>query len=136
MDPKTLVLIVDDDADDVEFFREALLEIYPQAKFYSASGAEEGLRLLQNTSTVPDYIFLDLNMPRMDGKTFLSTIKSDKKYNTIPVIIYTTSSNSDEIKTTRELGADYFLTKPTSFVSLCGEIKKVLSVISKNNHGK
>lgn len=131
-----MVLIVDDDADDIEFFQEALSEVFPEAKYCSASDGEEALQVLKNTSPAPDYIFLDLNMPRMDGKTFLSIIKSDNKYNSIPVIIYTTASNPELIKSSKELGADHFLSKPTALITLCREIKKIMAITSKNNPDK
>lgn len=134
MDSKTWVLIVDDDTDDVEFLREAVSDVFPGAEFHAAANGEEALQMLKKVSPLPSFIFLDLNMPRMDGKTFLSIVKNNTSYNKIPVIIYTTSSNSRDIELTRQMGAAYFLTKPTSFVRLCMQLENVISALANNPH--
>jgi len=64
---------------------------------------------------LPDYISLDLNMPRMDGRACLGEQKKDARLGEIPIIIYTTSSNVRDRVETLELGATYFLTKANSF---------------------
>ena len=76
---------------------------------------------------LPDFIFLDLNMPKMDGRTCLAELKKDVKLKNIPVIIFTTTSHSKEIDETYELGAAYFLSKPSDFKKLQKEIDFVIS---------
>ena len=83
---KTL-LIVDDDPDDIQLFCEALAEINETIHCFSATNGEEALQLLKATIVKPDFIFLDLNMPRMSGKQLLVQLKSDAQFASIPVII-------------------------------------------------
>ena len=72
---KKTIMIVDDDPDDVQLFCEAVAEIDPLYNCLVAYNGEEALKLLQNTNTTPDFIFLDLNMPRMNGKQCLAQFK-------------------------------------------------------------
>lgn len=122
------ILIVDDDADDLEFFREAMGEIDATAECATALNGEDALRFL-NTTVIkkPDHIFLDLNMPRMNGKQFLKEIKKLPKFSDIPVTIYTTSKLSEDKVETKKLGAVHFISKPTKFIDLCNAISFVIS---------
>ena len=127
MNSKKTFLIVDDDKDDCEFFCEAANEVDSSVQCLIAKNGEDALKQLNNgLKRLPDFIFLDLNMPRMDGKTCLIELKKDEKLKNIPVIILTTSSHQKDIDETRELGAVYFLTKPTDFQKLCNEIVFVI----------
>ena len=120
--------IADDDPDDVDFFIEAVNEVDQSIQCYSASDGEEALQKLKKTLEIlPDLIFLDLNMPRINGKQCLIEIKKTKKLSHIPVIIYTTSSLPKDLEETRKLGASHFLTKPSDFKHLCKELDSILS---------
>lgn len=124
---KTL-MIVDDDSDDREFFCEALNDIDSSAECLVAINGEDALKILRNgIKQLPDFIFLDLNMPRMDGRTCLAELKKDAKLKNIPVIIFSTSSYPQDIEETHERGAAYFLTKPSDFKKLKSEIVFVMS---------
>ena len=129
---KTLsFLLVDDDLDDTSLFKEVLEEVTPSVVFNSAEDGSQALHFLKKeTSILPDVIFLDLNMPRMGGKECLTEIKSDKKLHDIPVIMYTTSSQSKDIEETMQKGAICFITKPTNMKDL----KDILSSIAGNVH--
>ena len=122
------ILIVDDDADDVEIFCEAIAEIDPAIKCDSAENGEEALKLLRNAFyDQPDFIFLDLNMPRMNGKQCLAELKKDPQLKDIPVIVYTTSKLDEDFQETSRLGAMLFITKPTRLTKLVEAITFVLS---------
>lgn len=108
------LLIVDDDADDRKLFVEAVKEIDKSIECVTAKDGQQALELLKSHAyLLPRFIFLDLRMPRFSGKKFLSTIKSDDKFKTIPVIIYTTSKEVEESKELQEMGAVHFISKPT-----------------------
>ncbi|MFX1702364.1 response regulator [Chitinophaga sp. CC14] len=113
----TSVLLIDDDIDDRMIFGEVLKELAPDIIYHEAINGEDALFKLNN-NLVPDLIFLDLNMPRIDGKQFLAEIRQQDHLKHIPVVIYTTSSHESDKKETRELGASYFLTKPNSLHEL------------------
>jgi len=113
----TSVLLIDDDIDDRMIFGEVLKELAPDIIYHEAINGEDALMKLNN-DLVPDLIFLDLNMPRVDGKQFLAEIQQQAHLKHIPVVIYSTSSHESDKKETRELGASYFLTKPNSLHEL------------------
>jgi len=121
------ILLIDDDIDDQEFFMEAAKEVDDTMDCYLASSCEEGLALLNNMKVVPDYIFLDLNMPKVDGKKCLLELKKSARLKDIPVVIYSTSSLKKDIEETKAMGAVHFMTKPAAFRELCDAIGNVLS---------
>ncbi|NIG56842.1 response regulator [Chitinophaga sp. Cy-1792] len=119
MTEKFRFLLVDDDDDDAFLFGEVLQQIAPDTSFESISNGQEALDRLKNgTIDIPDIIFLDLNMPRMDGRECLIELKKDEQLKKIPVIIYTTSSLHSDIQQTLENGALSFVTKPTNIKAL------------------
>lgn len=127
--PRTF-FIVDDDIDDQELFIEAVREVDTSISCFPVSNCEEALALLVNAKTnLPDMIFLDLNMPRLNGKQCLAELKRHAHLRDIPVIIYSTSSEKRDIDETTRLGAAHFLTKPNRFEDLC---KAILFVLSKD----
>ena len=119
------LLYVDDDAEDCEFFCEALKEIDASIKFRTASNGCEALRSLNSIPDLPDYIFLDINMPLMDGKACLIEIKKNNNFKNIPVIMYSTTSDTNEIKEYYRLGAFDFLIKPNEFRKLCEDLTSI-----------
>jgi CheY-like chemotaxis protein len=128
MSKKRMFFIVDDDTDDQELFIEAINEIDNTIQCLSASDCEEALDKLKNGKmALPDMIFLDLNMPRLNGKQCLAELKKLAHLRHIPVIIYSTSSEKKDIEETARLGAAHFLTKPNKFDDLCKALKFVMS---------
>ena len=128
MNQQKIVMIVDDDEDDIDFFCEALAEIDASVQYLTASNGVDALNKLRSDENVlPHVIFLDLNMPLMDGKQLLKELKSDYTLKDIPAIIYSTSSMPTDIEETKALGATHFLTKPSSFKKLCNDIVFVLN---------
>lgn len=128
MEPKRRFFIVDDDIDDQDLFIEAVNEVDSSIECMSASNCEEALDLLKNKRiSLPDMIFLDLNMPRLNGKQCLAELKRESHLRNIPVIIYSTSSEKRDIEETTRLGAAHFLTKPNKFEELCKALSFVVA---------
>jgi CheY-like chemotaxis protein len=122
-----LILVVDDDHEDIELFKEALHDIDPYITCVTAFNGNDALELLNRMEVYPDYIFLDLNMPCLNGKQCLGKIKTMKHLEHIPVIIYSTSKAESDIEEVKELGATYFLTKPTKFEDIKDAIAYIIS---------
>jgi CheY-like chemotaxis protein len=118
------ILIVDDDEDDCNVFCEAVKMVDSRVICEMVHSTKNALNLL-NSEYTPDYIFLDLNMPGPDGNMCLSEIRKIKGLLSTSVIIYTTSKREDDRTRTKQLGANYFMTKPSSLAELCGEISFV-----------
>jgi len=110
------IVLIDDDRDDAEIFKEALLEVHPSATFYYFDDAKEAVeKFTEQETDLPDFIFLDINMPAYTGWQFLAQFKTINHLKNIPVIVYTTSSREREKEIARELGAAGFITKPTDY---------------------
>jgi len=122
-----VVLNVDDDQEDREFFCDALREIDSTITCLVAASGMDALSLLGEVSVLPDYIFLDINMPMMDGKQFLKILKTIPEFRSIPVIMYSTSTDTREIKECYKLGAEDFLIKPYSFEKLVNDLTSVFA---------
>jgi CheY-like chemotaxis protein len=118
------ILLVEDDRDDSELFLEALEEAKLPIKVVHVLNGCEALEVLKRTDRPPDLIFLDINMPIMDGWQCLKKLKED--YSSIPVFMYSTSLRPEDASRAYELGATKFFTKPDSFNALKEMIKKAL----------
>ncbi|ELR73034.1 two-component response regulator [Fulvivirga imtechensis AK7] len=107
--------LVDDDPDDREIFALALHDINHSYKCTTAKNGVEALeKLSKDQAFLPDFIFLDLNMPKLSGKNCLKKIRENSRLLQVPVIIYSTSSYENDIEETRQLGATHYLVKPAS----------------------
>lgn len=121
--PKVCFLI-DDDVDDQEIFSMALKHVDLPVICITADDCSEALKkLTQDLSFIPDYIFLDLNMPKMNGKQCLKEIKKLAHLNHIPVIMYTTSLNQRDIAETKEIGASTYIIKPANISELASVLR-------------
>ena len=121
-----IILNVDDDPEDAEIFCEAVREIDPSIICLTARSADEALKILNSDIELPEYIFLDINMPKVDGNACLKEIKNDRRLCHVPVIMYSTHTRNSDIKIYRELNAG-FLVKQNSFRQLVEELRKVLA---------
>ena len=125
------VLLIDDDRDDAELFKEALWEVNSSIAFEHYDDSKAGLNvLLEKHSDLPDVIFLDINMPIVSGWQCLSEFKKTNHLKHIPVIMFTTSSQDREREIAKELGADGFITKPSEYKALK---ELISSVVNSNN---
>ena len=124
------VLIIDDDIEDRELFHEAIGEVDSSIKCYTAKDGKEALSMITREQVeLPDYIFLDINMPVMNGRECLTEIKKNSKLKAITFIMYSTTSDTNEIRWYYTLGAHDFLIKPHNFKKL---VEALNSIIVKN----
>jgi CheY-like chemotaxis protein len=119
------LLLIDDDPDDVELFCEAVKEI-GNAECNYTYNANDAIEFLKNTFQKPDYIFLDVNLPRTNGKQLLVQLKNNPQYSDIPVIIYTNLKHPQQIEEFYKLGASFYLIKPAGFEPLKKSINDVI----------
>src|SRR5687768_16490898 len=119
------MLIIDDDEEDCDLLIDAVKTIDSSIHCVKAFSCKSALALL-GTEYKPDFIFLDLNLPVWDGKKCLQKMSKMAATNDIPIIIYTTSKRRSDMQEAHDLGAVYFITKPTALKELCDEIQFVL----------
>jgi CheY-like chemotaxis protein len=123
MEQKASILYVDDDKDDQTVFVEALKELHPSYHCYLAFNGVEALKLL-HTVDAPICIYLDINMPLMNGFETLKELKANASLKKIPVFILSTSRSSSQEIEARKLGAADYLLKPNAyydFIKILGD---------------
>lgn len=124
---KQIILLVDDDADDQLFFMDALSEIDAEVHCEITRNGSEALNRLEK-DPLPDLIFLDLNMPVMNGFDCLAELRKRDDLSHIPVIIYSTTSDHSTVKKTHDLGANAFFRKPNDFPSMRTKLEELLQI--------
>jgi CheY-like chemotaxis protein len=126
MTARRTVVLIDDDHDDFEIFSMALKEADPSVFCIYYDSAQEALAKLTDLSSPdPDYIFLDLNMPGMNGLQFLESIKKTKASH-LPVIVYSTSILPPHKEKIKSLGVFNSFIKPFSHLELIKILKTIL----------
>src|SRR5690606_37401053 len=113
-------------ADDCELMAEALAQIDPSISCITACDGREALKMLHATRILPDTVFLDVNMPVMDGRECLCEIKKDPRLKNIPVVIYSTTANAAERRELYRLGAFGFMRKASTFRELVDRLGAVI----------
>jgi CheY-like chemotaxis protein len=117
------ILMADDDEDDRDATRDALVRNRMVNEFRTVNDGEELMAFLRREGKYreaprPGLILLDLNMPKKDGREVLREVKSDPSLRSIPVVVLTTSSQEEDILRSYDLGANSYITKPVTFEAL------------------
>ena len=118
------ILIAEDDADDRFLLHAAFEENGFTDRLHFVENGVEALDYLQslcnnaNEPVLPKFMLLDLNMPKKDGREVLKELKQHPELKKIPVVIFSTTNNEQEMRRCYELGANSYITKPNSFESL------------------
>lgn len=125
------IYLADDDIDDRDFFIDAIIEIDPDMIL---KVAEDGMDLIDNVLTLsaaelPEFIFLDINMPRKSGFECLEEIRNHKgSLKEVNIIMFSTSNDPENIQKALELGATFYAVKPSSFEKLKSLLKEILTM--------
>ncbi len=121
---KKIILLVDDDEDEHEIFLSALKNLDDDYSFISAGSCDEALGILKELD--PNYIFIDVNMPRVNGMICLQEIKKISRVAGVPVYMYSTGINEKEGQKALKLGALDYIVKPNNISSLSALLIKIL----------
>ena len=117
-------MLVDDDKDDQLFLQEAINDLFPNMECISINNGKDALDFIEKNPPPPRYIFLDLNMPYMNGFEFLKEFKKENNQTTI--YIYSTSSNIKDKEKAKSLGAKDYITKFADINLLKTKLKSVI----------
>ena len=121
----TYLMIIDDDPDDLFIFCEAMRIFATKVNCIDFIHAEEALSFLEiKTNIIPNWIFIDINMPKINGMDCLKKIKKLDHLKQVPVIMYSTSSAKADISESKALGADGYIVKPDSYQKIYEEVSK------------
>jgi CheY-like chemotaxis protein len=125
----TSILYVDDDIDDQDIFCEAVRSINPKVACLVANDGHHALELLNELLIMPDYIFLDLNMPMFNGLQLLQELRTSSKFADVQVIMYSTSTNPKDASECLKLGAIDFIVKPSTFKEVYDKLRRVIPAL-------
>lgn len=115
--------LAEDDLDDSLFFEEILNEQQTPIQLTIAQNGEELMQLLGKAHTLPDIVFLDLNMPLKNGFECVNEIRANEKLKDIKVIVFSTFFSPAVLDNLYDSGADYCIQKPSSF----SEFSRIIS---------
>jgi CheY-like chemotaxis protein len=122
-----IVVCIDDDTDDTDMFRECINRVDHSITCLTVNDGPSAISLLTK-GELPDIIFIDVNMPVMNGKDVLAIIKSNYKLKSIPVVMYSGRFDLADAASLTSLGAHGFLQKQDSLPNLEKAIRKFLKV--------
>ena len=123
------ILLADDDGDDYEIFRESLDATECKPSLFRTEDGIGVFDFLSGSNPRPDVIFLDLNMPIMNGWQCLAKLKNEPAFSDIPVIIYTTSSHYRDYEIASSLDAHGVITKPSNPRILTQVLKRIVCTL-------
>ena len=123
---QSTILLVDDDEDDQCIFIDLIKDIRQEVQCFTADDGLQALEKLRELVPAPGLIFLDLNMPFINGFECLERIRQDNRLKTIPVVIFTTSQSDSDRKKAKDNGADLFLSKTADLRSLRDSLRNIL----------
>ena len=126
-DPKpTNVLIAEDDDDDFFIFSVAISETNFTVILRRAEDGELLMQLLKEQ--LPDILFLDMLMPCKDGKQCLLEIRSDRRYDNLPIVVYSALEDLETVEYAYRQGSNLFTIKPNSIEDLKEALQRILSI--------
>jgi DNA-binding response OmpR family regulator len=120
------ILLAEDNLEHCFFFRKALKDIAPDIQYSEVHDGEKLMELLE--SYIPDLLFLDLGMPCKNGVECIQEIRENKVYDSLPIVVFTASSQHKTIQTAYGFGANLYMIKPDSYDLLTSSLKAILSM--------
>lgn len=124
------ILVADDDSDDRLFLEDVLKEIAPTKSITSVKDGQELLSLFMHF--IPDFLFLDLEMPRKNGLECLKEIRSNPATKDLPVVVFSSTNRNYNIDVAYEMGAHLFFAKPNRYDDLKLAMQIILALDWRN----
>ena len=134
MSQPKLCLIIDDDPDDQEIFEMCVKKINTDIKCLSCSSGVDAVAMLKsNTAFIPDYVFIDVNMPKMNGIACLQVLKTMQQLKYSKIFMYSTTSEVSILEESKKLGANDFIVKPSRVSDLKQKLSAIFQIASEIN---
>ena len=126
------ILLIEDDIIEVMKFKRVLSNLQFNHTIIEANNGEEALELLNIKDQMPNLILLDLNMPKIDGIEFLSSLKKIDSLRHIPAVVLTTSNNYKDLKECYKIGIAGYILKPLNYEEYVAKIESLLNYWAMN----
>lgn len=120
------VLIADDDVEDYKFLSLAIRDLGLSALVSRAENGDILIKILNEK--IPDILFLDILLPLKDGKESLKEIRADRRFDALPIIMYTSLRDLDTIEFCYREGSNLYVCKPNSYRELLDVLTKIFSI--------
>jgi len=120
------VLFADDDEEDFKLFSSAIMDLQLTVILTRAENGNVLMRILNEK--IPDILFLDVLLPVKDGKECLKEIRADKRFDSLPIIMYTAVRNFETIEFCYREGSNLFVCKPNTYEELLTVLGKIFSI--------
>jgi DNA-binding response OmpR family regulator len=120
------VYLVDDDSEEAELFQDAMSQIDIAIKVFWYNNVMDAMDALMGEKKMPEFLFLDLNLPKVSGKDMLRLLRQNEITSVLPIVIYSTSISKMDIEDITPYNVSRFLQKPEDFNSLCRELGNVV----------
>jgi DNA-binding NarL/FixJ family response regulator len=129
------IWLADDDADDRLVFEIAIKEVSQQAVLHTIDDGLQLIKQLNASLILPHLLFLDLNMPCKNGKECLAEIREVKRFEALPIVVYSSSDQVNDVNHAYGLGASLYVKKPGKYGDMVRLLKEVLNLNWKDPKG-
>ena len=120
------VIIADDDKDDFDILSDIIKSLDIDVIVSRAENGDVLMRLIDKK--IPDLLFLDLILPCKNGKDCIREIRSDRKFDSLPIIVYTSLRDIDSIEFCYRWGTNLFVHKPSDYADIGEIVKRIFSI--------
>lgn len=129
----TVVLLVEDDENDVRITRRALDRIDQPVTLHVTPDGAAALEWLAAADQLPELLFLDISLPKMDGFALLGHLKADPRLASIPVLMLTTSTRPEDVRRAYASGASAYVVKPMRYPAFAELMARTLAWWTQDN---
>jgi two-component system, chemotaxis family, response regulator Rcp1 len=126
----TEILLVDDNAADIDLTSDVLARNCSDSRIHAVSDGVEAIAFLRRegryaNALLPGFVILDLNLPKKDGRAVLAEVKADPVLRTVPIAVFSTSEERQDILRSYELGANCYVSKPGNLRDFVSAVKSI-----------
>lgn len=123
------ILLIEDDTDDIELLKDAFEQNDINCSIDVVMEGDRAIPFLETVPALPDVIVMDFNLPKLHGREILSQIRESKQFNSIPLMVLTTSASQDDIRYAFSMGANKFVTKPNTMEGFNNTVEAIVSLV-------
>lgn len=125
------IVLIEDDADDVELLQESLDSHNIENTLTVIKDGSAAVQFCETAPFLPDIIIMDFNLPRVHGREVINKIRCNQKFAQVPILILSTSSSKEDISYAYDVGADKYLVKPATIEAIQETVKTIVELAKR-----